>query len=73
MLEFAEKLTARPAEVEASDVRRLRDAGYSDLGILDIVLLTCYRNFINRLADGLGVKVDPAFMADAEFVERLMA
>ena len=36
-----------------------------DQDILDFVLLVCYRNFINRLADGLGVELDEAFTKDA--------
>ncbi|MFQ5693163.1 MAG: carboxymuconolactone decarboxylase family protein [Nitrospinota bacterium] len=71
MLDFAEKLTLEPGKIERADVQRLRDAGYDDERILDIVLLTCYRNFINRLADGLGVEVDAGFRKDAEFAERL--
>ena len=55
MLEFAEKLTFQPAQIGKSDVAALRDAGFDDLAIYDIVLITAYRNFINRLNDGLGV------------------
>jgi uncharacterized peroxidase-related enzyme len=58
MLEFAEKLTFQPAQVEASDIEALRAAGFDDLGIYDIVLVTAYRNFINRVNDGLGVSTD---------------
>jgi uncharacterized peroxidase-related enzyme len=58
MLEFAEKLTFQPAQVSDSDIEALRDAGFDDLGIYDIVLVTAYRNFINRVNDGLGVSTD---------------
>jgi len=57
MLEYAEKMTLRPSEVTAKDVQRLRGAGWSDPEILDIAALTSYRNFITRMADGLGVEL----------------
>jgi len=43
--------------VEA-DVQTLRDAGFSDVGILDIVQVTGYYAYVNRLADGLGVELE---------------
>jgi uncharacterized peroxidase-related enzyme len=58
MLEFAEKLTFQPAQIDQSDIDALRAAGFDDLGIYDIVLVTAYRNFINRVNDGLGVSTD---------------
>lgn len=58
MLEFAEKLTFQPAEIEAADVERLRAVGFDDLGVYEIVLLAAYRNFINRVNDGLGVSTE---------------
>lgn len=58
MLEFAEKLTFSPGQMTAEDVERLREEGFSDVEILDIVLLTAYRNFMNRVNDGLGVPVE---------------
>jgi uncharacterized peroxidase-related enzyme len=58
MLEFAEKLTFQPAQIGQADIDALRAAGFDDLGIYDIVLVTAYRNFINRVNDGLGVSTD---------------
>jgi uncharacterized peroxidase-related enzyme len=58
MLEFAEKLTFQPAQIDQSDIDALRAAGFDDFGIYDIVLVTAYRNFINRVNDGLGVSTD---------------
>lgn len=58
MLEFAEKLTFEPSRIGATDVDALREAGFDDLGIYDIVLVTAYRNFINRVNDGLGVSTE---------------
>lgn len=50
--------------VEA-DVQALRAAGFSDVGILDIVQVVGYYAYVNRLADGLGVELEP-FWDDEE-------
>ena len=55
MLRFAEKLTFTPSEVDESDIQELRSHGFSDVNVFDIVLLAAYRNFLNRIHDGLGV------------------
>jgi uncharacterized protein YciW len=57
MLEYAEKITLSPSEVDELDVRRLKQAGWSEAEILDIAALTSYRNFITRMADALGVQL----------------
>src|SRR5688572_28560024 len=59
MLEFAEKLTLSPVSVGDEDVEALRTAGFNDTQVLEIVLLTAYRNFINPFALGLGIAPDP--------------
>jgi hypothetical protein len=53
-----QKLTLRPSEVAESDLARLREAGLDDRGILEVVQVTSYFNFVNRLADGLGVSLE---------------
>ena len=52
------KLTREPTEMQESDVQRLRDLGLTDEEILSVVGITCLFNFMNRLADGLGVDID---------------
>lgn len=37
------------------DIRNLRRCGYSDEEIHDIVQIAAYFNYINRIADGLGL------------------
>ena len=44
--------------MEEADVQELRDAGFSNAGILDIVHVTGYYAYVNRLADGLGVELE---------------
>lgn len=59
MLVYVEKLTLRPWDMVESDVIALREAGFSDAAILDINQVTGYYAFVNRLADGLGVTLEP--------------
>ena len=58
MLEYAEKLTLEPWEMNESDVVALRDQGFSDSAILDINQVTGYYAFANRLAGGLGIELE---------------
>jgi alkylhydroperoxidase family enzyme len=59
MLDYAAKLTLTPAQITADDVQRLRRAGFDDQGILQINLIASWFNYINRVADGLGVGKHP--------------
>ncbi|MDQ3633113.1 MAG: peroxidase-related enzyme [Acidobacteriota bacterium] len=58
MLEYAAKLTLEPWNMKENDVAELRRKGFSDEAILDIVQITGYFAFVNRLADGLGVELE---------------
>jgi uncharacterized peroxidase-related enzyme len=55
MLDYAAKLTREPCKVTLEDLDRLRRAGFDDRGILQINLIASWFNYINRVADGLGV------------------
>ena len=57
MLEYAEKLTLTPSAMNEQDVQKLRDAGWTDRDILDIVHVCAYFNFRVRVVDGLGLEV----------------
>jgi uncharacterized peroxidase-related enzyme len=57
MVEYAVRLTEWPSAIEEADIDRLRSTGFSDADILDINLITSYFNFVNRIAEGLGVEV----------------
>ncbi len=59
MLGYATKLTITPAEMTGDDVADLRSAGFSDRDVLDIVEVTAYYAYANRIADGLGIRVEP--------------
>jgi uncharacterized peroxidase-related enzyme len=56
MLRMASKLTVEPGRVTEAEVGLLRDVGFSDRDILDIVEVTAYYAYVNRIADGLGVQ-----------------
>jgi uncharacterized protein YciW len=60
MLEFTEKLTIAPASMTEEDIQALRDAGWEDRDILDIVHVCAYFNFRVRIVDGLGLKLSDA-------------
>jgi uncharacterized peroxidase-related enzyme len=55
MLDYAAQLTRDPTRVTPADLDRLRQAGFDDRGILQINLIASWFNYINRVADGLGV------------------
>lgn len=58
ILDYAVKLTLTPSQMEPEDVERLRDAGLTDGEILDVCQVTSYYNYVNRMADGLGVELE---------------
>jgi len=58
--DVAAKLTTDPGAMSEDDVHTLRDAGWSDRAVLDIVLVTSYFNFVNRITNALGVEVTEA-------------
>ncbi len=55
--DVARKLTVSPGAMREADVHTLRDAGWSDRAVLDVVLVTSYFNFVNRITNALGVEV----------------
>ena len=64
MLDYAERLTRAPADIDSVDIDRLRAVGFSDRDILDIAEVTAYFAYVNRIADGLGVIVEPGLDDD---------
>ncbi len=59
MLSYAEKLTRTPSAMAQDDVEKLKNVGFSNAAILDICQVAAYFAFVNRLADGLGVELEP--------------
>jgi len=58
MLDYAVTLTRTPHAVDEADIQRLRDVGFDDTAILDVCQVASYFNYVNRLADGLGVELE---------------
>lgn len=63
MLMYARTLTTQPATLREAHVQNLRSAGLDDAQILRVGEITAYFNFVNRLALGLGVRVDDEELA----------
>ena len=55
MLGYVEQLTRDATKIGRADHDRLRAAGFDDRGILQINLIASWFNYVNRVADGLGV------------------
>ncbi len=58
MLGHVVKLTKDATKVGREDIDRLRAAGFEDRAILQITLIASWFNYINRVADALGVGRD---------------
>jgi len=56
MLAFTEKFTLTPSKLSDEDLEELRRAGFGESEILAIVLGAGYRNWVDRIADLLGVE-----------------
>jgi uncharacterized peroxidase-related enzyme len=58
MLEYVVKLTRDATQCSRDDHKKLRSVGFDDRGILQITLIASWFNYINRVADALGVGRD---------------
>ena len=59
LCEFAAKLTHRQHGMTPADLDGLREHGFDDRAIHDAVQVIAYFNYINRVADALGVDLEP--------------
>lgn len=59
MCKFAELLTRAPSAVRPQDLETLRLHRLTDRDILDVVQVVSYFNYINRVADALGIDPEP--------------
>jgi alkylhydroperoxidase family enzyme len=55
MLDYVVLLTRDATQISQKDHERLRTVGFDDKGILQITLIASWFNYINRVADALGV------------------
>ena len=55
---WAEKLTLTPGDMTKSDIDALTGTGFSENAISDTAQVVSYFNYINRIAEGLGVDLE---------------
>ena len=58
MLDFVTQVTRDATRISQSDHEKLKTVGFDDRGILQITLIAAWFNYINRVADALGVGRD---------------
>jgi uncharacterized peroxidase-related enzyme len=55
MLDYVAQVTRDATRISTDDMGKLRNAGFDDRAILQITLIAAWFNYINRVADALGV------------------
>lgn len=63
LCDYAVRLTHAPGEMGRKDIDELKAQGFTDAQITIAVQVIGYFNYINRMADGLGVDLDPGMDA----------
>jgi uncharacterized peroxidase-related enzyme len=66
LCDYAVKLTRTPAAVGERDVSELRAHGWDDAAIHDAIQVIAYFNYINRVAEGVGVGPEPEWGREEE-------
>ncbi len=69
MLNYVEVLAITPTKATPDHVAVLREAGFRDEAIFEIVMVTAYYSLRCRMADGLGVDVDARARQEAILVD----
>ena len=64
LCEYALRLTRYPETVREADIAGLRATGLDDRAIVDVNQVVAYYNYVNRIADGLGVELEPDWPPD---------
>jgi len=59
LCDYAVKLTTFPSEVAREDADALRANGWDDIAIHDAIQVIGYFNYINRIADAVGIDDEP--------------
>lgn len=69
VLHYARKLTRQPGGMTQADADAVLAAGWDETALYHTVAVTALFNFMNRLVEGLGIELDPAYVKPAS--ERL--
>ena len=64
LCKFAEKLTINPKKIKKNDIESLKTFDFNEIEISEIVQVISYFNYINRVADGLGLEPE-------DFIDKL--
>lgn len=67
---YALKLTLAPHEMQQADLDPLRQVGLDDRAIVDANQVIAYYNYVNRVADGLGVELEDTWPDDVRAKRR---
>lgn len=59
LCELAEQLTLRPGSIGEAEIERVRAEGWDDAAIHDAIQVISYFNYINRVAEGVGIEDEP--------------
>jgi uncharacterized peroxidase-related enzyme len=59
LCDFAVKVTLEPSKVTPADVDAIRSEGWSDAAIHDALQVVSFFNYINRIADVVGIEDEP--------------
>ena len=59
LCDIAVKVTREPSGITVADVDVLREEGWSDAAIHDALQVISYFNYINRIADAVGIDAEP--------------
>lgn len=60
MCDFAIQMTKDAVKLHPGHIEKLRAVGFDDTAILQITLIASWFNYINRVADALGIGRDEA-------------
>ena len=66
LCDYAVKLTTMPSEVGLADADALRAHGLDDATIHDAIQVIGYFNYINRIADAVGIEDEPEWSSSQE-------
>jgi uncharacterized peroxidase-related enzyme len=65
VLRYAQKLTRDPASITRMDAEAIFAEGWNETALYHTIAVTALFNFMNRLVEGLGIELDPAYIPGA--------
>ncbi len=63
LCDYAVKLTAAPGRIGREDADLLRRHGWDDAAIHDAIQVISYFNYVNRIAEAVGIEAEPEWDA----------